>query len=268
MKLVSSSLFSPSRIRAAMRHPSFGLTIEAVASTGSTNADLMARIGHMTMPIALVADHQTAGRGRAGRCWHSSADASLTFSLAWRFGLSVQALSGLSLVVGVALADALAQTGAAVQLKWPNDLLIDQKKLGGVLIETSADPRDASSLWAVIGVGINLQSSVQAASDIGQPIASLALPIDADRNVLLALILDHLCANLVQFEQCGFAQFVPRWDRLHAHRDFAVSIIDRGVVLHTGIARGVDAQGCLLLDTSTGMRAIAAGDVSLRAMEN
>lgn len=267
MNPVIGTLFSPAKIAAAMQCAVPGLTIEAVDATGSTNADLMARIGQMTAPVVLVADQQSAGRGRAGRSWHSQAGASLTFSLAWQFGVPVQALSGLSLVVGIALADALSDHDTCVQLKWPNDLLIGQKKLGGVLIETATDPHAIGKLWAIIGIGINLQSPTILGAEVGQQVAALTSASINDRDALLAKVLDHLCTELTRFENTGFAEFVARWNALHAYRNQAVSIIDRGEILHQGTARGVDAQGCLLLDTATSLRAVVAGDVSLRAMD-
>lgn len=246
------------------------LGIETVCTTGSTNADLVARVGELSGPVLLIADQQLAGRGRAGRTWHSQAGASLTFSLAWRFQLPLQALAGLSLVVGIALADALTQRGEQVQLKWPNDLLCDGKKLGGVLIETAFDVDDVrveGAMWAVIGVGINLHTSAALDADIGHPVASLSASAAGQREALIAAMLDHLCSELSAFEQHGFSAFVARWNALHAHRDQPVAIIDRGQTLMEGIARGVDAQGCLLLDTVDGPRAVVAGDVSLRAAQ-
>ena len=267
MPTPTTPLFSAHRIASAMQRVVPDLAIETIAVTGSTNADLLARIGQLSGPMLLVAEQQLAGRGRAGRTWHSSPAASLTFSLAWRFHRLIQALSGLSLVVGVALADALAQWGEHVQLKWPNDLLRDGKKLGGVLIETAMDPHDATSLWAVIGVGINLRQSEQLTTDVGHSIAALAATTFDDRNALLARLLDHLCSELASFDCNGFDEYVPRWNALHAYRNQQIRIIDRGQTLFEGVARGVDAQGRLLLDTRDGPRAVVAGDVSLRAME-
>ena len=238
-----------------------GVAVEVVAETGSTNADLLARAATLTAPLLLLAEHQNAGRGRAGRSWLSAPGASLTFSLAWRFPGPLQGLAGLPLAVGVALAEALAANGVQVQLKWPNDLLRDGAKLAGVLIETQAG---AAGVWAVIGVGLNLVMPDQLEARIGRPVAGAPWLAQMDRNLLVAQLLDALALNLRAFEQGGFAAFCARWNRLHAWQGHHVRILDRGVVLHEGVAAGVDDGARLLLDTDGGRIAVHAGDVSLR----
>jgi BirA family biotin operon repressor/biotin-[acetyl-CoA-carboxylase] ligase len=240
-----------------------GVEVEVVAETGSTNADLLARAVRLSANTLLVAERQSAGRGRAGRSWLSSMDGgSLTFSLAWRFDAPMSALLGLPLAVGVALADTLASLGVQVELKWPNDVLKDGAKLAGVLIETQAAADGA--VWAVIGVGLNLHLPDELEQRIGRPAASAAWLAGMDRDALMAALLAQLSACLRQFAHGGFAQFAPRWNALHAWRGTPVSIIDSGVVLHDGVAAGVDDSGALLLDTAAGRVAIMAGDVSLR----
>ncbi|MFT5963182.1 MAG: BirA family biotin operon repressor/biotin-[acetyl-CoA-carboxylase] ligase [Burkholderiaceae bacterium] len=260
-------LHSPTRIAAALQIAVAGLTIEAVAETGSTNADLLARLDGLHGPVLLVADHQNAGRGRAGRTWHSECGASLTFSLAWPVQVPLQALVGLPLAIGVALAEVLAGQGIAVQLKWPNDVLADGSKLAGILIETAVDRQSGGRLWAVIGIGINLTDNAVLAARIGQPVAALTDASVIDRDQLLAALLGHLCLTLQEFEEGGFAVFAARWNALHLHRGQSVRIIDQGQTVVEGIAVGVDAQGRLLLDTPEGRRSVVAGDVSLRAVK-
>ena len=246
-----------------------GLVIEVVDATGSTNADLRARLQQLSQPVLLAAVHQTAGRGRAGRSWQSARSQSLCFSLAWRFNLPITKLTGLSLVVGVVLAETLAIRGWPVQLKWPNDLLKDGAKLGGILIET-ASARNAGDadqkIWAIIGVGINIHKNAALSTAVGSEIAALGGSA-IDRNALLAALADALAAALPQFEREGLAPFATRWQRLHAHADMPVMILEAGQLLHQGVARGIDDSGCLLLETADsqpGCIAIAAGDVSLR----
>ncbi len=262
-----TSPYSSARISALLQIAVPGLTIEVVPLTGSTNADLLARVDQLRAPVVRVAERQSAGRGRAGRSWHSAADASLTFSLAWRFRLPVQALVGLPLAVGVALAEVLAALAVPVQLKWPNDVLADGRKLAGILIETAHGRAENAPLWAVIGIGINLKSSPELAALIEQPVATLAQAIgNPDVNDLLARILNRLFLVLQEFEQAGFAAFSARWNALHLHRGQQVVITDRGQTVLRGAARGVDDLGRLLIDTAHGCSAVVAGDVSLRAL--
>jgi BirA family biotin operon repressor/biotin-[acetyl-CoA-carboxylase] ligase len=238
------------------------LAIEVVAETGSTNADLLARAAQLPCNTVLIAERQTAGRGRAGRSWLSADGGSLTFSLAWKFQRGLQALAGLPLAVGVALADTLAALDVKVQLKWPNDLLKDGAKLAGVLIETQGAREGA--VWAVIGVGLNLQLPDELEARIDRPAASAPWMAAMDRDALMAKLLTGLTDMLGQFEQSGFVPFAARWNRLHAYQGSAVSIIDQGQTIDQGIAAGVDDSGALLLDRASGRVAIMAGDVSLR----
>lgn len=238
--------------------------VEVVAETGSTNADLLARAATLAQPVLLVAENQTAGRGRAGRSWLSAPGHSLTFSLAWKFESGPQALSGLPLAVGVALAETLGRLGVQVRLKWPNDLLKDGDKLAGILIETAPAPQ---GIWVVIGIGLNLVMPDQLEREIGRAVAAVPWLARMDRDELMAALLDGLAAMLREFERTGFAAFAARWNLLHAYQGDTVRILDRGAVLHEGVAAGVDDAGRLLLDTAHGRITIAAGDVSLRLKE-
>jgi BirA family biotin operon repressor/biotin-[acetyl-CoA-carboxylase] ligase len=259
-----SSLLDAKRIAgrcAATRH---GLAVEVVAVTGSTNADLRLRADQLRAPVLLAAEQQTAGRGRAGRRWLSAPEDSLCFSLAWRFPGSVARLAGLPLAVGVVLADTLRSRGHPVTLKWPNDLLLEGDKLGGILVETTAarPDCDAPALWAVIGVGLNVRANRERDHGMAAPVAALGEGID--RNELLAVLADALAEALTLFDAQGLAPFIDRWQRWHAFAGLPVMIVEQGQRLHEGIARGIDAYGCLLLDTASGTVAVAAGDLSLR----
>ena len=239
-----------------------GVAVEVVAETGSTNSDLLARAASLTAPLLLVALHQHAGRGRAGRSFITAAGGALTFSLAWKFDGPLQRLSGLPLAAGVALAEALARLDVPVQLKWPNDLLKDGAKLAGMLVETQ--PAPGGGTWAIIGVGINLTVPDALERQIGRSVAAATWLARMDRNILMAALLDALAAVLTEFAVTGFAPLAARWNSRHAWQGQEVTIIDNGVVLHAGRAAGVDDTGALLLDTAQGRVVVHAGDVSLR----
>jgi len=239
-----------------------GVAVEVVAQTGSTNADLLARAGTLAAPLLLIAEHQSAGRGRAGRSWLSSPEGSLTFSLAWRFDGGPQALLGLPLAVGVALADTLGTLGQQVQLKWPNDVLKDGDKLAGILIETQSAP--GGGTWTVIGIGLNLLMPDEMEAQLGRSAAGMPWLARMDRDALMAALLDGLADCLREFTARGFAAFSARWNLRHAWQGETVVLLDGGVVRHEGRAAGVDDSGRLLLDTDDGRITVMAGDVSLR----
>jgi len=239
-----------------------GVAVEVVAQTGSTNADLLARASTLAAPLLLIAEHQSAGRGRAGRSWLSSPEGSLTFSLAWRFDGGPQALLGLPLAVGVALADTLGTLGQQVQLKWPNDVLKDGDKLAGILIETQSAPDGGT--WCVIGIGLNLLMPDEMEAQLGRSAAGMPWLAQMDRDALMAALLDGLADCLREFTARGFAAFSARWNLRHAWQGETVVLLDGGVVRHEGRAAGVDDSGRLLLDTDEGRITVMAGDVSLR----
>jgi len=251
------------------------VAVEVVAETGSTNADLLARVtavdgGRLATPVLLVAESQTAGRGRAGRPWQTTKTSALTFSLAWKFKRPLHALIGLPLAVGVALAEALGIFGVDVELKWPNDVLRDGAKLAGILIETAQDKSagaGAAGTWTVIGIGVNLTMPLDLQQRIGRAVADVSELLTHERERLLAILLSALSDALADFDARGFAYFVARWNRLHAYTGRTVRILDDGRVLHEGVAVGVDEQGCFLMDTASGRVAVTAGDVSLRLQE-
>jgi BirA family biotin operon repressor/biotin-[acetyl-CoA-carboxylase] ligase len=254
------------RISALSRAARQGLAIDVVASTGSTNADLRQRLYQPDPsqgPLLLAAEAQTAGRGRAGRSWLAAPGDSLCFSLAWPLRGPTARLVGLPLAIGVALAETLREAGYPVALKWPNDLLLDGEKLGGILVEIVAQRADAAGpQWVVIGIGLNVHASPVRDAGIGHRVAALGENID--RNALLASLADALVQAMQQFDSQGLAPFIDRWQRWHAFAGLPVAIFDQGRLLHQGVARGIDASGCLLLEGASGTLAIAAGDVSLR----
>jgi len=262
------SLLNAEKISAHCATLASPLVIEVVAQTGSTNADLMARAATLVSPTLLVAETQTAGRGRAGRSWLSASGSSLTFSLAWPFTLSSRALPGLPLAVGVALAEALGSMDVAVQLKWPNDVLRNGKKLAGVLIETAIETSDQTKqIWVVIGIGLNLQMPDELEQQIGRPVADATWLAQMDKNQLLATLIKHLVSCLQQFSTSGFPVFVSSWNALHAYAGQQVCVFDQNQLIRQGTALGVDNSGCLLLQDQGGVVwPVVAGDVSLRTI--
>jgi BirA family transcriptional regulator, biotin operon repressor / biotin---[acetyl-CoA-carboxylase] ligase len=232
-----------------------GFSVEVLPALDSTNSELMrrAREGRLD-PILLLAERQTAGRGRVGRTWHSDDMAvgdTLTFSLG--LPLALPQWSGLSLAVGLALAHALHPQ---VQLKWPNDLWLQGRKLGGILIETASvgDVR-----YAVVGVGLNLAPrSAEGLRTAPAALRELLPPVQApDVLEQLALPLVHA---LLRFAQQGFAPLQSAYMARDALRGQAVLCSD-GI---EGVAQGVDAHGGLLVHTSHGLQTITSAEVSVR----
>lgn len=245
------------RLSAAASH----IQVEIVAETGSTNSDLLARVPTLSGPTLLLAESQTQGRGRSGKAWLSAPGATLTFSLAWRFARRLEAMSGLPLAVGIAIADALAEAGVRTTLKWPNDIWKDGRKLGGILVESRPA---ADGTWAVIGIGLNLTVPDELEARIDQPVAEARWLAQMDRHALIANQLNRLADVLAQFDREGFAPFAARWNQLHVHAGAPVCIVEGGLVRHEGIAAGTDEGGRLLLDTVRGRVAVASGDLSLK----
>lgn len=233
-----------------------GFTVEVLPEIASTNTELMrrARAGQME-PVLLVAEQQTAGRGRLGRGWVSRAGDSLTFSLG--LPLAPHDWSGLSLAAGVSLAESL---DPRVQLKWPNDLWLDDRKLAGILIETATfgDSREPGR-YAVVGVGINIAR--RDAAGLSTPPAWLheLLP-----GITAGEVLQRVAASLVQavqaFETFGFAPFQARFNARDALRDRAVALSDGTA----GTAHGTTERGALLVHTAAGMSTITSAEVSVR----
>jgi BirA family biotin operon repressor/biotin-[acetyl-CoA-carboxylase] ligase len=230
-----------------------GFAVEVVASIGSTNTELMqrARTGRLE-PVLLLAEQQTAGRGRLGRQWQSGASA-LTFSIG--LVLAPADWSGLSLAVGVSLVDSLHP---ALRLKWPNDVWWRDRKLAGILIETASL---GETRYAVVGVGINLAEPK--ASDFSTPPAGLGEVI---AGVTAQAALRQIAAPLVRavkgFEATGFAPFKDRFNRCDALAGVAVTLSD-GM---DGTARGVDERGALLVHTAQGLRKVTSSEVSVRPL--
>ncbi len=241
--------------------------LEVLDEVKSTNTYLMQQkgIAHATCVAAHI---QTHGKGRRGRTWVSQLGASLTFSLLWRFQCGAAALSGLSLTVGVALIRALTALGVNdAQLKWPNDVLVDGKKLAGILIELQGDLEGPSA--AVIGVGINLNLPKNVLANIDQPAIDLATAskVNINQSELLGLILKHLADVLSNFEVQGFIGLRDEWLRYHAYENKPVRMLLPNGTDVQGVVQGVADDGILLVETALGLQRFSAGEISLRGLE-
>jgi BirA family biotin operon repressor/biotin-[acetyl-CoA-carboxylase] ligase len=260
------ALLDPTLLKSRLSLLAGRFDVDALDECDSTSSEL-ARRAELGAPAGtvVVADRQTAGRGRRGRTWLSAPEASLTFSLLWRFTGPAWQLAGLSLAVGVALARALDNLGArGVHLKWPNDVLLERNgdfaKLAGILVELASDRRGTQ---AIIGIGLNLRPPAEALS---QPAAGLteAMTQQADRHVVLAGILAALGDVLTAFAVDGFAGLKTEWGRRNAWQGLAVHILADDTEPLAGICLGADDDGALLLETPTGIQRILSGDLSLR----
>lgn len=250
-----------------LRAQAQGLRVEVLTSTDSTNTQLLAADAAQD-PQVLFAERQTAGRGRRGRSWVSPFGCNLYGSLAYSFSEWPPRLTALPLAMAVALARVVEAAGLPeVGIKWPNDLQVEGKKLAGILMETRGEAGGACRV--VVGVGLNLALAAEQASAITQPWTGLAAELAArgrvmpSRNALAASLACALLAACEHFTSHGFAPFAAEWKRRDVLANRSVTVDAAPPVL--GIARGVDADGGLLIDTEQGRIAVHAGDVSVRA---
>jgi BirA family biotin operon repressor/biotin-[acetyl-CoA-carboxylase] ligase len=240
---------------------------EVLQQATSSNTELLKRatLGKSGGSV-LAVELQTAGRGRVGRIWHSGLGNALTFSLLWRFDCGLNALSGLSLAVGVAIVRTLHRFNATdAGLKWPNDILTSKGKLGGVLIEAQGDMYGPSAV--VIGIGLNCSLPLLLQQVITQPAAALdQICVTApSRNQLLAVLLQELAQVLDEFSQTGFTILRAEWERYHVQQNFPVQLNMPDGSCIGGIARGVSEGGELRLETAQGIRQFNSGEVGVAA---
>ena len=256
--------------------------LERVAETKSTNDDLLERwrSGQLIDPVARIAHKQTSGKGRAGRTWFSSPDDSICFSVAYPFKRSPAQLAGLSLLVGLAVIEGIAKAcnldpslllQIGLRLKWPNDLLLKNAKLGGILIEGGqSKPHEPS--WMIVGIGLNLRNTDVIAKNIGQTNIQLSaienlLPKGAalpDTEYLWLSLLDSLEQHFQRFDEQGFTPYQPAWSTWDAYENQAVCLSGVGKDPIYGTAKGIGIDGALLLEQEGKIISIYAGDVSLR----
>jgi BirA family biotin operon repressor/biotin-[acetyl-CoA-carboxylase] ligase len=232
----------------------------------STNQYLLERLDSLQSGDACIAEYQQAGRGRRGRQWFSPFGANLYLSMYWRLEQGPAAAVGLSLVIGIVMAEVLRELGAEdVRVKWPNDLYLNDRKLAGILVELTGKTGDAAQI--VIGAGINLAMRNVATDVINQGWINLQeAGIEIDRNALAVTLLQKLRAALILFEQEGLVPFLSRWEALDNYLNRQVKLIigDREIY---GISRGINEQGALLLEQDGMIKPWVGGEISLRGVK-
>ena len=263
-------LLDAQRIRAELateRQPHLH-ELELLFDVDSTNTRLLgARPPPRGTADVCLSELQHAGRGRMGRQWIAPFGSGIAMSLGWTCSDVVRTLPALSLGVGVAVSRALVRAGAAgTSLKWPNDVWYRDRKLGGVLTELRAEAGGLAHV--VIGVGINVVLPEEARRQIEASGAAVAAVTDAcqgrpSRNLLAGAILDELLSMLLQYERFGFPAFRDAWIALDGLKDRQAQVVVGGTTI-AGIARGVDSEGALLLETGDRMQRFISGEASLR----
>jgi BirA family biotin operon repressor/biotin-[acetyl-CoA-carboxylase] ligase len=260
-------LIDPARLQPMLGSARGRFDVDSLPECESTNTLLLQRaLQGAPSGSVVVTDRQTAGRGSRGRTWLASPESSLTFSVLWRFALGPEHLAGLSLAAGVAVVRALAACGAAgVVLKWPNDILYADAKLGGILVELQTEP---DSSLAVVGIGLNLGLPDGAAErpEFALPATALDRILSPlpERHVLFARLLGELADVFDRFAQGGFAALRTQWQTYNGWQDRPVRLLRNGSVEMEGICRGADVDGALLVQTDAGTERCISGDLSLR----
>jgi BirA family transcriptional regulator, biotin operon repressor / biotin---[acetyl-CoA-carboxylase] ligase len=231
-------------------------------TTRSTNSDAMNCGKAGADSVICIAEHQSEGRGRRGRAWQSPLGSNIYMSMLFSFQSGIAALEGLSLAVAVMVVRALRESGySGFGLKWPNDILLDGRKIAGILLELSGDVRGPCKV--VIGIGINTQLSAACRDRIEQPVATLAESFlqTPDRNLIVAGLIRALSAGLAQFAAAGFPAFKEAWEALDHYRGKRVQIGGGPAVLE-GLVLGVDFGGGLLLETVEGIQVVQGGELA------
>jgi len=261
--------FAPTAIRRALstRAQNWLTALEVHPVVGSTNTELVARGASETINGRVVlAEVQLHGRGRRGKVWLSPLGGNLALSMGFSAVRPAAELGGLSLVVGLAVIDALEAAGVSeLALKWPNDILLDGAKLGGILIELVSGHAENS---LVIGIGINLRIGPQVRATLDLPVAELLDAVDTlpSRSELAGRLISSVVEFEAGFSSRGFGPFMEIFDRRHAYHQMEICII-QGEHRRLGRVEGVAADGGLRVATAEGTQIVHGGEVSLRLQE-
>ncbi len=235
--------------------------------TDSTNCQLLQRLqaGQVTEPgTVIVAEAQTAGRGRRGRPWYSPFGTNLYFSCFWRLEQGAAAAMGLSLIIALAVCRLLQQQyQLAAKVKWPNDIYVNNKKLAGILVELSGQLDAGCDV--VIGIGLNVGMPEQSKLYIDQPYTDLRTESlkQVDRNSLVVALQRQIVAILREFNGSGFAPFVAEFNQHDLYTNRQVRLLAKTPV--SGICRGVDKQGGIMIETPCSTEVYYGGELSLRS---
>ncbi|MDD1017315.1 bifunctional biotin--[acetyl-CoA-carboxylase] ligase/biotin operon repressor BirA [Pseudomonas rubra] len=236
-------------------------------SIDSTNAQALRSISEgQAAPFLVLAERQAAGRGRRGRQWVSPFAENLYYSLVLRIEGGMRQLEGLSLVVGLAVMRTLQAFGVSgAGLKWPNDVLVSNQKIAGILLELVGDPADVCHVVLGIGINVNMQANEQ----IDQLWTSVRREtgVAVDRNQLVATLSQNLQQDLLRHRQAGFAAFQVEWEQAHLWQGAAVSLI-AGVSRIDGVVLGIDRQGALRLEVDGVEKSFSGGELSLRLRDD
>ncbi|PHX42670.1 biotin--protein ligase [Pseudomonas sp. NZIPFR-PS5] len=248
-------------------HIGLGWTCRIHEIIDSTNAEAM-RVANSgaELPCLVLAERQTAGRGRRGRQWVSPFAENLYYSLALRLDGGTRRLDGLSLLVGLAVVDTLRELGIGTAgLKWPNDILVGGKKIAGVLLELTGDPANVCHVVIGIGINVNMRESI----NVDQAWTSLALELVQvqDRNRVACALSRNLSVYLAGHQEKGFAAYRRDWEDKHLWQGLAVALTT-GAKITQGVVLGVGDDGALRLEVGGREEQFAGGEVSLRLEGN
>ncbi len=239
--------------------------LQVLEEVDSTSLELLRMPGTTARGLVCIAESQSGGRGRRGRNWVATPYANLMLSLAWCFEEGLSAVAGLSLAAGVATARALRAFGIEdIGLKWPNDLLWSERKLGGLLVDLRGEA--SGPCLVVAGIGINVCIAERDGRGIDQPWIDLATILGGtlDRNRLAALLIRHLVQMLHSFERDGLGPFREEWITYHRFQGRRVRLTGAGSASE-GVVQGVDQNGALLVrDDAGNLSAFHSGEISLR----
>lgn len=258
-------MYTAEALKKGLKTRHFGCKIYTFDTIDSTNNCARALAGCWADEgTVIIAEQQTAGRGRLGRPWLANPNENLTFSIILRPSISADAINLLPLSVSVAVAEAVERTtGLSVECKWPNDLLVRNKKVAGILLEGSFNKNKVD--WIVIGIGLNV-NQMQFPADLVQKATSLKLMTghDVDRITLFHTILENLEQSYKTGSRSGFQSILPQWTARTRMIDKKISVMEHGTLL-SGTVKGVSRDGGLVLQSNGNERTLFAGDVTILA---